>query len=80
MALVRKLTDEIVDELIQTDSSRQTDEYSERLHIAAEILMDILTKDEFVEFVTDYLYKIVAVMSWKWFQRSPCGINSVIVV
>ena len=69
MALVRKLTDEIVDELIQTDSSSQTDEYSERLHIAAEIFMDILTKDEFVEFVTDYLYKIVAVMSWKCFQR-----------
>ena len=44
---MRKLTDEVVEELSQTDPSQQTGEYGERLHIAAEIFMDILTKDEF---------------------------------
>ena len=44
---MRKLTDEVVEELSQTDPSQQTGEYGEILHIAAEIFMDILTKDEF---------------------------------
>ena len=44
---MRKLTDEVVEELSQTDPSQQTGEYGERLHIAVEIFMDIFTKDEF---------------------------------
>ena len=44
---MRKLKDEVVEELSQTDPSQQTVKYGERLHIAAEIFMDILTKDEF---------------------------------
>ena len=44
---MRKLTDEVVEEMSQTDPPQQTGEYGERLHIPAEIFIDILTKDEF---------------------------------
>ena len=44
---MRKLPDEVVEELSQTDPSQQTGECGERLHIPAEIFIDSLTKDEF---------------------------------
>ena len=44
---MRKLTDEVVEEMSQTEPSQQTGEYGERLHIPAEIFIDILTKDKF---------------------------------
>lgn len=61
MEVVRALAEDIVEELSKTGDPAHED--GERLHIATEIFMDIITKEDFVEFITDYLYAIVSVMS-----------------
>ena len=63
IATVRELTNKAVEELSEIKVSQKNGYYKDSLTIAADIFMDRVTKDGSVEFITDYLYNIVSVMT-----------------
>ena len=62
IATVRELTDKVVEELSEMKSSLKHGYDKDNLTIAANIFMDIVTKEDSNEFITDYLYKIISAM------------------